>query len=157
MEPLHVFEPTYSGIPFDFAIALAVGICAGIGGYFVYHKEGEGTERTRQQLGSMLLFFVALMSFATAFFSFWNSRRIGTLKIYTDRVESGFGTSTFKEIKGAYLKIEDRNTLFPTPQNTSKDTFLIIEEKSGRSHVFGNDSYDVLTMVKAVRATMERK
>lgn len=154
--PLHTFVPYDLSLPTSVWLSLVVMLVAALGTAYFLRPSPDRSQRNMRMLGAMLLFFVAIMALGTGFFSFWNSRRtLAPVTLFTDRIESGYGVSKIKDLRSAYMKVEDRLALFPTVENTKKDTFLIVEQKDGRSHVFSSQEYPVKKMTKVIRELMK--
>lgn len=153
--PLHTFVPYDLALPTSVWLSILVALAAAAAVFYFLRPSKERGQRNTRVLVAMLFFFMAIMAAGTAFFSFWNSRRtLAPVLVFEDRLESGYGTSSMKNIKVAYLKTEDRNTLFPTAQNAKKDTFLLVEQRDGRTHVFSHQDYPVKEMAVKIRELM---
>ncbi|MEL7021352.1 MAG: hypothetical protein AAGK47_07090, partial [Bacteroidota bacterium] len=144
-------------LPVSVWLSLLLTLAAVGGTIYFLRPKADRAQRNTRILAAMLLFFIGMMSLGTGFFSFWNTRRtLAPVLLFEDRLESGYGTSEWRNIKLAYLKVDDRNTLFPTPQNAKKDTFLLVEQRDGRTHIFSHQNYPVKKMVKEIRAILDK-
>ncbi|MFK7937552.1 MAG: hypothetical protein AB8G22_28810 [Saprospiraceae bacterium] len=155
--PLHTFVPYDLALPASVWLSILIALAAAGAVFYFLRPSKERSQRNTRTLVAMLFFFMAMMAAGTGFFSFWNSRRtLAPVLIFEDRMESGYGTSQLKNIKIAYLKTEDQNTLFPTPQNAKTDTFLLVEQRDGRTHVFSHHAYPVKEMAVKIRDLLEK-
>lgn len=154
---LYTFEPVKSGFNFTIWVALILMACAVAGMVFLLKKKSTEISYNMRMLGAMLLFFVAIISASTAFFSFWASSRTTTVKIYKKSVETDRGRVTFKNLKGAYINA-DKGSSGGLMPSTKRDTtkLLIIEEKTGRTHVLSSYNYNVMKIVRLLQPMIKK-
>ena len=157
MEPLHIFEPIKKSLDATTWLALVFAIMAFIGMFFLLKRKVERRQRNRYQLGAMLLFFVGLIALSTAFFNFWSSQRIGTLKIYNTSIEINGNTIPFEQLKGSYIHIDQQKS-FVNPALVNKSTeLLVIEEKNGKTRVLSEEYYDVRAIIGILQPLLNQQ
>ena len=104
MNVLQQFESNTSSQQLTFALTVFIALIAFGGLIFLLKKKAPTGKHNRNMLVAMLLFFVFLIAASTAFFSKWSSLKTGTISIYPDKIETGYGIATFDQIKKVYLK-----------------------------------------------------
>ena len=106
-------------------------------------------DHNRQMLLSMLLFFGMLIAGATAALDYWNASRIATVRLLPERLETGYGTVRYDQVKQFFIKSEQNYALFGVKKG-SPVKLLVIEEKTGKTHVLSEVNYDVLAIARAL-------
>lgn len=157
MEPLYIFEPVKTGFSLTIWTSLGLVAIAGVGMFFLLKKKVSDLSYNMRMLLSMLLFFVVIIAASTAFFSFWASTRVIPVKIYANSVETDRGKVNFKQLKGAYINA-DKGSSGGLMPSTKRDTtkLLIIEEKTGRTHVLSSYNYNVMRIVRLLQPMIKK-
>ncbi len=139
--PLYTIEPFRGGDTLSIFLGLGAGVLALAGMILLLRRKGPRENRNYRMLGAMLLFFVFLIGSSTAFFSWLDARRIGTITIYREAITTPFGTIPFSELKDAEIRQAGRRSLVIPNRISGQKKILLIEEKSGKVHAFSEDNY----------------
>ena len=99
----------------------------------------------------MLLFFLFLIAAGTAFFSAWNRIRLGPVNIYTSSIETPYGTIQFDEIRNAKIESNQQPSMINPQLNRRTVKLLIIEERSGKAHIFSEKDYRVQEILNGLK------
>ena len=108
-------------------------------------------QKNMQNLISMLLGFVILLSLCALIFSKLTSERIGPVRVFPDRIVTNEGVIQASRIKKAYLQESVPNTPFQLNALRDSSLLFIIEEVDGTSHVFTEDNYPIRQMMEDLR------
>jgi len=153
-EILYTFAPDHSSTAQTgwAGAVIALGALAGMAS--MLSKKAEGRQRNQNMLAAMLLFFVALIGFGTAFFSWLKIRKAGPVAIYADAVETPYGKAAFDAIKDAYI-YADKQASFIDPGRSVRTTkILVIEEKSGKTHAMAEGDYPINEILPALKSAV---
>lgn len=154
--PLYIFEATATKEWTTLIIAIVATVIAA--GVLIYLKRSSVNydRRHYRQLGQMLMGFVLIISIGSIFGGIFNLSRLKNVKIYEDKVETGYGNVPFSDLKYVYLQKNNAKS-FISPSIELDTTYLAyFEEKNGRSYVLSDEHYDVEKLVKALRPLLEK-
>ncbi len=155
--PLHIFEATATKEWTTLIIAVVATLLATTFLIYLRRKPANYYRRHFRQLGQMLMGFVLVISVGSIFGGIFNLTRLKSVKIYEDKVETGYGLVRFNELKYVYLQKNNAKS-FIAPSIELDTTYLAyFEEKSGRTYVLSDEHYDVEQLVKTLRPLLERK
>lgn len=132
-------------------IILAAG--AFLATYFILRKPRTGRAHTNAVILAMLAFFVGLMAVGTAFFSGWSLRKQGKVELYQDGLQLGSSSIPYQDIKKIYYKQDKSSSPFQGPTNNETHTFLVIEQKGGKTHAISEESFpigEIMTRIKEI-------
>ena len=116
-------------------IGVLVMIIGGAASWMLVRQEGSREQYNQRMLGAMLCFFMALLGASTAFFSWWNTRKMTDVRLYADRLETGYGTVALRDIQQVKVEKAGRSSLIDPGQYRNETQLLVVMEKSGRAHV----------------------
>lgn len=142
-EPLYTFLPTNTTDSFSFWGSIAVVVGSAIALVYLLRKKSSGDAYRRQMLLAMLVFFALIMAATTAFFSFWSIQKIGPVVVYSEQMETPYGTVAFDDITRAYIEMNGKRSLVNPGATTNSVRMLFIEEIDGKMHVMSEDNYDI--------------
>ena len=141
-EAVQTFEANNFTMSTNAWIALVLAI-AGLLGTFYFLKQGTGKKRNLYIVGAMLCFFVFTIAVGTSFFSWLTTRKISAVVISPDQIETGYGKAAIDNIRRIYFHNEvDQSILNPSLEKQNS-RFLIIEERSGKTHALSAENYDI--------------
>lgn len=151
---IEIFNPISDGGFNTFIISTAVALVAL--GIFVWHfkKGGSRENYNMRMLISMLLFFTFAISGSTAVLSSMKYKKTSPVSIYENGLETTYGSVEFKEIKNASI-IADKSPSYVNPNQSTRITrLLIIEEKSGKTHVLSEEDYPIQDILRTMKNAM---
>ena len=134
------------------AAAIALGALAGMAS--MLKKKAEGRQRNQNMLAAMLLFFVALIGGGAAFFSWLKIRKTSPVAIYEDAVETPYGKAAFNTIKDAYIYADKQSSFIDPSRSVRTTKMLVIEEKSGKTHVMAEGDYPINEILPALKSAV---
>jgi len=149
-DPIQTFEPFNLGLSNAFLISVLVVALSALFIFFNSRRKVAYYEKKMKQLFSMLAFFALLIAASTAFFSWWNSQKIKTVKIYKDRIEIPTGEVRLKNIHSAYIYLNEQKGPFSGSLTSDTTKLLIIEEVNGMRHVLSEENYEIKGMLTAI-------
>lgn len=154
--PLYTFEAVHDSNHLSFLIALLFAIIA-LGGLIALLRRKVARENhNRNMLLALLTFFVFLIAASTAFFSWLAAKKIGTVAIYPDAIETSYGRAAFEHIRNAGFK-DDKQPSLINPNISRKTTkLLIIEESDGKTHVLSEENYEIPKIWNKLKEAMEK-
>ncbi len=150
-EALYTFEPDLSDTTMTLWLSLFVAIAALGGAVALYRSKSAASDRNYRMLGAMLLFFVFLIATATAVFSFWTTRKIDTVYIYENAVETPYGRVEFSNLKDAKIETQRQPSLINPSIARSSSKMLIIIEEDGKRHLLSEENYDIQNIMRKLR------
>lgn len=139
---LHTFEPDSSDRLFLW-LGLAVAVVAFYLTYHFLRQKKKGREHTKAALIAMLFFFTGLMAFGTAFFSGWSVLKQGKIVLQQEQMQIGQRDIPYTQINKIYFKQEKQASPFQAINNTSVISFLVVEEKGGRTHAISEEQFPI--------------
>lgn len=142
-QPIAVFEPIRSGNYNVVIISLTIAAFALAFLIFNTKKKGALKVRGYQQLFSLLLFFVIIISGVTAFFSFWAAQKFTTVKVFPNAIETGFGKADFDNILKIYIHKDQQKSPLTGALQGAVIRILIIEERDRKTHVLSEENYQI--------------
>lgn len=148
-----VFEPLVSAFSTSFWLALGISLLFLLG--LLWTFSGKSDLKKYKAPVQMLLGFGMLLSLGTAYMLWLTSDQISPVHLTTDHISFRDNKIPYKRISGAYIH-EEKSTS-PLDPTLIRDTsyFMVLEEVGGRTHVFPKEHYNILDLVKEVRARME--
>ena len=154
-EALYTFTPDNSASAQTawFAAVIALGALAGMAA--MLKKKAQGRNHNLNMLAAMLLFFVLLISSGTAFFSWWKIQKSGPVAVYADAVETPYGRAAFSTVKDAYIHVDNQPSLISPGRNVRTTKMLVIEERSGKTHVMSEEDYPIKEMLPAIKSAFK--
>ena len=153
---LYTIEPNSSGDRLTIIVALLAALGALAGMFALLRTPSTGDQRNRRMLGAMLLFFVVLIASGTSFFSWLKTRKVSTITIYNDAVETPYGKVAFRNIKNASIET-DRQPSFVNPSRATRQTkLLLIEEMDGKAHVMSEKDYDLQNIMSKLKKAVKQ-
>lgn len=153
--PLKIFEADQSSIWLTLGISVAGAILSLAVLVYLRRNEGKYDLRHYRQLGLMLSGLVLLIALGSIIGSVLNLQRLQPIKVYEDRVVTGFGSVAYTDLRFLYLH-KGKQMSFVSP-DVSVDTTLLayFEEKQGKSYVISEENYDVEAIVAYIRPMMD--
>lgn len=139
-EVIAVFEPLKTpGWPL--LMSLAAVIATGTGVWL--QLRSKGLDRNRRMVLSMLLFFAFLIALFTAAGIVVNTTKFKKVTVYASGISIGKTEIAFSDMRG-YLIREDRRQSRVNPSAiTGTVRSLVIEEKSGKTHLLPEEFYEL--------------
>ena len=97
-----------------------------------------------------------LLSIGTIFMTFLSQDQMSDVELHSDVIKYANRSIDIDQISNAYIHQEKE--VSPLNAMIVRDTsyFLIIEEIDGSTHLFPEDHYNILEMVKAIRSRMKK-
>lgn len=150
-EALYTFKPDLSDTTMTLWLSLFVAIAAMGGAVALYRSKSAARDRNYRMLGAMLLFFVFLIALSTAVFSFWTTRKIDTVYIYENAIETPYGRVEFSNLKDAKIQTQQQPSLINPSITRSSGRVLIIEEKDGKRHLLAEENYEIQEIMRRLQ------
>ncbi len=155
-EPLYIFQPDTTEDALSLGIALAITLAGGVGLYFLYRKKVEKDQRIRHHLLQMLVFFATIIAGGAAMFSYLSMRKTGEVILYRTHLLTPYGDVSFDAIEKASI-IDNKEPSVIDPNASRRAVrLLVIEEKSGKTHVMSEKNYDINAMMGRLREAVEQ-
>ena len=153
---LYLYEPHTKDLHLTSLVSIVLLLAAIAGVFFNQKRKVPLDRRNFRQLWTLLLSFVALLAFVALVFSFLTNRRIGTIKIFTDRIETNEGSVLARDVGRIYIHVNPPQSALglPTPGDTTR--VLILEEWNGKAHVFSEYNYAIDQMLEEMQRWMAR-
>ena len=152
---LHQIDPIGSGLTGSFYWSLGF-LLLFVGFFWLLQKRQiSGLDRNRKLVLSMLCFFGFLITMGVAFFSWWNSLRVGPIKIYSDAVETAYGRSEFKDIVNLQIRKESQPSLLPVSNNQKGLQYLLIEDSKQKVHILSEENYELDRILEKLQNSRE--
>ncbi|NJL75843.1 MAG: hypothetical protein HC892_13295 [Saprospiraceae bacterium] len=101
--PLKIFEADQSSIWLTLGISIAGVILSFAVLVYLRRNEGKYDLRHYRQLGLMLSGLVLLIALGSVMGSIINLRRLQPIKVYEDKVVTGFGSVAYTDLRFLYL------------------------------------------------------
>lgn len=158
------FSPTHSNVNSTVIISIILLIAALIFLYFNQRRKVRAQFRNHRQLYSLLALLVAFTALLTAVFQWYINSRLESLVVYQDRLEWPERPVPWNEIKSVYF-YDNSSTgragssdrpIVEIENLRKKNQLLIIEEYSGKTHVFAQKDYAIIEMYKVIGDQLNR-
>lgn len=156
MDVVLQFESNTSSQQLTFVLTVFIATVAFGGLLFLLKKKPAPGKRNQNMLVAMLLFFAFLIAASTAFFSKWSSLKTGTVSIYPDKIETGYGTASFDHIKKIYLEDNELPSMINPTIKRKTVKMLLIEETEGKIHILSEENYDINDIFRSLKKTIEQ-
>jgi hypothetical protein len=143
--------PLHPNLPVLFWIALIVAL--GAGAFTVYLLTGKAPWKGRlwRQVFPLWGFIVSLLALGVAFFSFWEHLKTGPIRFEAEEIRTSYGATRYEDIVRVYFHRETERSLIDPDLGKDTTTWLIIEDRKGKTHALSEDQYDLT----AIRQTLE--
>lgn len=151
-QALVVFEPLKApGWPVFFTLLGALAIAAAM----ALQLRNKALDRNRRIVLSMLLFFSFLIALFTGGGIALNASKFQKVTIYGSGVSIGKKQIAFSDMRG-YMIREDRRQSTINPSMTTRTVrTLVIEEKTGKTHLLPEEYYDLSKLMNALDGAYE--
>ena len=148
---LHIYEATNSYLNQTTSWSLGILLFSLLAIWYNQKRKIQASQRNIQKVISLLLGFAVLLASGSAFFSWLTSNRIGPVEVFSDRIITNEATIPAKQIKKAYMFQSTPNSIFQLNALGDSSLLFIIEEFSGKTHVFAEDNYPIQQMMDDLR------
>jgi len=149
------YEPAHSEDQLYLWLGILVGLVAWGGVIFVIRKKFAYEEQNKKWLIALLLFILALLASGTALFSWLSQEKVGSVRIYADRLEIGKTEIDFERIKKINMQ-KEKETSFVNPNIVKEEyNLLFIEDLDGHLYVVSEQSYPVREIMNELRSAVE--
>ncbi len=151
-KPLYIFEPFKQTTDWVLVGTLSAAMLMGLLAYVVskYSK----LDVNRRNILFMLFFFLGILATGTAVFRLFSLWKLKPVQIYSDRIETPYGTAPFKNIRDFYVKIERHyKTMDPSEVRDSARYFFLLE-RNDKTHVLSEGDYPVDSILAKLNDVM---
>lgn len=139
---LHEFRPDTTDHLYMW-IGILIALAAFLLTYYFLRQPQKGREHTKAALIAMLFFFTGLMASGTAFFSGWSLLKQGKVILEQKQMQIGQSTIPYQQINKIYYKKDKQSSIFQAIEGSTTITFLVIEEKGGRTHALSEEQFPI--------------
>jgi len=160
---VYAFEPVNSSNSTLAIFCAVLAICAIALLIYYNRKQAEkaSTEVTENQkrlkpLLSLGLFFVFLISSTTAFFSWWATKKVSSVKVTTEYIETAYGKTNWENIQRIYVHEDQKVAPFSGKSVGEVTKILMIIELDGKTHALSELDYDLNAIGKAIKALQKK-
>jgi len=147
---LEIYHPVNAGLGQEFWLAVLGAFGLLIVAYFLQRKDVKYENRNLRNLLVMLSLFGTMLCVCVIIFSWFNNQKISTVRVFENGVQYDENTITFNQLKKAYLHDNKQSSHLSTQIIIDTSYLLVIEEMSGKAHVFSEDHYPIKEMVVVI-------
>jgi len=145
-----IFEPLKSSFFSTTNISIAIVLISLIGMFYLLRTKSIG--KHYRNIFSLLTFFAGMMSFGSAFFSYFHGERIGTVKIESNHLKTAYGDLNYGDIKQVLMKKENKSKSMLAPALGGEYTnSLVVISNKNQYYYFSEENYPVKEMINPIR------
>jgi hypothetical protein len=151
-KPLYTFEPFKHAtdwvlIGTAFLVTLMLLIA-----YLV--KTRANLDVNRRNIVNMVCFFIGIIAAGTAAFRLISLWKLKPVQIYSNRIETPYGTAQLNNISDFYVKIERRTKPMNPSAVTDSSRYFFLIERSDKTHVLSEGDYQVDSILAKLNDVM---
>ena len=151
-KPLYSFEPLKQSTDWVLVLTFSVVILMLLAAYAV-SKYGK-LDTNRRNIVIMVCFFVGVVAMGTALFRLMSLWKLKPVQIFSDRIETPYGTAPLKNVRDFYVKIERHyKPINPTVVSDSARYFFLLE-RDDKTHVLSEGDYPVDSILAKLNDVM---
>lgn len=165
MQPLtNVFEPVNTSNYILASICSVIAVISIIA-LIIYNRKATTPDKNTAQeykpnrfkpLLSLGLFFIFLICASTAFFSWLTTKKITTVTINDEFIETPYGKTTWDNIQKIYIHEDQTVAPFSGRKVGEVTKILTIVEIDGKTHALSEVNYDLNEIGKAINAVQKK-
>jgi hypothetical protein len=111
-------------------------------------------DTNRRNIVNMVCFFIGIIAAGTAVFRLISLWKLKPVQIYSNRVETPYGTAPLNEIRDFYIKTERRTKPMNPSAVTDSSRYFFLMERSDKTHVLSEGDYDVDSILAKLNNVM---
>ena len=151
-KPLYTFEPLKQATDWVLVLTFCLVALMGLVAYWVskYSK----LDVNRRNILLMICFFFGSIAAGTAVFRLVSLWKLKPVQIYSNRVETPYGTAPINNIRDFYVKIERHyKPMNPDAALDSARYFFLIE-RNDKTHVLSEGDYQIDSILAKLNDVM---
>ncbi len=150
--PLYTFNPLKISFDFYLWIPLFIMLLCIIAGYAAQKNM---PDKNRRLTVLMLLSFVGMIGMCTSASRLYAIYRMKPVKLYTDHIETPFGTTTYFNIKDYFIRLQrDYKPMQPEAVRDSM-RYLMIIERNDKTHLLSEGDYKIDSILVKMNEIIE--
>ncbi len=150
--PLYTFNPLKISFDFYLWIPLFIMLLCIIAGYTAQKNM---PDKNRRLTVLMLLSFVIVIGLCTSASRLYAIYRMKPVKLYTDHIETPFGTTTYFNIKDYFIRLQ--RDYKPMQSEAIRDSmrYLMIIERNDKTHLLSEGDYKIDSILVKMNEIIE--
>lgn len=149
--------PLHPHLPWYFWASLAAALGCGIFTAYLLMGKGPWKGQIGRQVVPLWFFIAAMVATGTALFTFWNHLKTGPVRFEAEQMETPYGKVQYNDIRRVYAHRQVEPSLINPNMERRAVTWLIIEETSGKKHIFSEEQYDLAAIEKALEGYLSEE
>ncbi len=151
-KPLYVFEPMKQATDWVLVMTFCgIGLMI-LAAYLV--KKYSTLDVNRRNILLMICFFVGTIAAGTALFRLVSLWKLKPVQIYSNRIETPYGTAPLSNIRDFYVKIERHYKPMNPDVVTDSSRYFFLLERNDKTHVLSEGDYPVDSILAKLNDVM---
>lgn len=151
-KPLYTFEPFKQSIDWVVVLTLALVLLMLFVSFLV--KKYSKLDVTRRNIVNMVCFFIGIIAAGTAVFRLISLWKLKPVQIYTNRIETPYGTAQLNNIRDFYIKTEMRTKPMNPNAVTDSSRYFFLLERNDKTHVLSEGDYQIDSILAKLNDVM---
>ena len=140
-KPLYTFEPLKQATDWVLIGTVCLVVLMLIVAFFA--KKQTKLDVNRRNIILMICFFIGSIAFGTAAFRLLSLWKLKPVQIFSNRVETPYGTAPINNIRDFYIKIERHYKPMNPSEVTDSSRYFFLMERNDKTHVLSEGDYQV--------------
>lgn len=151
-KPLYIFEPFKHATDW---VLIWTAVLIGLMLFIAYAvKKYANLDTTRRNIVTMVCFFIGIIAAGTAVFRLISMWKLKPVQIYTNRIETPYGTAPLNNIRDFYIKIEMRTKPMNPNAVTDSSRYFFLLERNDKTHVLSEGDYQIDSILAKLNDVM---